>query len=268
MQEVGRKTRSSCFRKSPERENRRAEATVVDEDEAAGEGWIAGDEALVGRDRKPGDGASDEELSSLILLDCEEWWTPNTGESFAGEMDERERRESENFLLPKIGSLYTLADASVAVNSTYAGAATGSTVTAVQKSGGWFGFGFISDAMEVDLKAELNLKVHDIFLSSSGHTHSEKEKYIEKLDFAAKDTTMFICNARIPLCVLDFQCWRICNCAIFSYPFVEGRSSFSWEYGMGYFSAVAPGFGVCWLAAFDACYALWLRFLYPLIFPC
>ncbi|KAI3479191.1 hypothetical protein L1887_58812 [Cichorium endivia] len=25
------------------------------------------------------------------------------------------------------------------------------------------------------------------------------------------------------------------------YPFVEGRSSFSWEYGMGYFSAVAPG---------------------------
>ncbi|KAG9438580.1 hypothetical protein H6P81_021475 [Aristolochia fimbriata] len=27
----------------------------------------------------------------------------------------------------------------------------------------------------------------------------------------------------------------------FWYPFVEGRSSFSWEYGMGYFSAVAPG---------------------------
>ncbi|CAN6472096.1 unnamed protein product [Victoria cruziana] len=26
-----------------------------------------------------------------------------------------------------------------------------------------------------------------------------------------------------------------------AYPFVEGRSSFSWEYGMGYFSAVAPG---------------------------
>ncbi|KAJ9541811.1 hypothetical protein OSB04_028317 [Centaurea solstitialis] len=25
------------------------------------------------------------------------------------------------------------------------------------------------------------------------------------------------------------------------YPFVEGRSSFSWEYGMGYFSVVAPG---------------------------
>ncbi|GJT86178.1 hypothetical protein Tco_1067895 [Tanacetum coccineum] len=25
------------------------------------------------------------------------------------------------------------------------------------------------------------------------------------------------------------------------YPFVEGRSSFSWEYGIGYFSAVAPG---------------------------
>ena len=27
----------------------------------------------------------------------------------------------------------------------------------------------------------------------------------------------------------------------YRYPFVEGRSSFSWEYGMGYFSAVAPG---------------------------
>ena len=27
----------------------------------------------------------------------------------------------------------------------------------------------------------------------------------------------------------------------YRYPFVEGRSSFSWEYGMGYFSDVAPG---------------------------
>ncbi|KAK7296154.1 hypothetical protein VNO77_50669 [Canavalia gladiata] len=27
----------------------------------------------------------------------------------------------------------------------------------------------------------------------------------------------------------------------YRYPFVEGRSSFSWEYGMDYFSAVAPG---------------------------
>ncbi|KAL4287296.1 hypothetical protein HN51_054911 [Arachis hypogaea] len=27
----------------------------------------------------------------------------------------------------------------------------------------------------------------------------------------------------------------------YRYPFVEGRSSFSWEYGMGYFSAVALG---------------------------
>ncbi|KAK2636900.1 hypothetical protein Ddye_031692 [Dipteronia dyeriana] len=27
----------------------------------------------------------------------------------------------------------------------------------------------------------------------------------------------------------------------YRYPFVEGRSSFSWEYSMGYFSAVAPG---------------------------
>ena len=26
----------------------------------------------------------------------------------------------------------------------------------------------------------------------------------------------------------------------YRYPFVEGRSSFSWEYGMGYFNAVAP----------------------------
>ncbi|KAG6467947.1 hypothetical protein ZIOFF_072512 [Zingiber officinale] len=26
----------------------------------------------------------------------------------------------------------------------------------------------------------------------------------------------------------------------YRYPFVEGRSSFSWEYGMGYFRAVAP----------------------------
>ncbi|PWA74212.1 hypothetical protein CTI12_AA254690 [Artemisia annua] len=27
----------------------------------------------------------------------------------------------------------------------------------------------------------------------------------------------------------------------YMYPFVEGRSSFSWEYGIGYFSAIAPG---------------------------
>ncbi|XLS96862.1 hypothetical protein HN51_039597 [Arachis hypogaea] len=27
----------------------------------------------------------------------------------------------------------------------------------------------------------------------------------------------------------------------YRHPFVEGRSSFFWEYGMGYFSAVAPG---------------------------
>ncbi|KAL8228516.1 hypothetical protein R6Q57_016100 [Mikania cordata] len=27
----------------------------------------------------------------------------------------------------------------------------------------------------------------------------------------------------------------------YRYPFVEGRSSFSWEYGMGYFSVVTPG---------------------------
>ncbi|KAI9187355.1 hypothetical protein LWI28_027186 [Acer negundo] len=27
----------------------------------------------------------------------------------------------------------------------------------------------------------------------------------------------------------------------YRYPFVEGRSSFSWEYSMGYFSAVTPG---------------------------
>ncbi|KAI9119535.1 hypothetical protein K1719_009411 [Acacia pycnantha] len=27
----------------------------------------------------------------------------------------------------------------------------------------------------------------------------------------------------------------------YNYRFVEGRSSFSWEYGMGYFSAVTPG---------------------------
>ncbi|KAJ7941265.1 Cell wall-associated hydrolase, partial [Quillaja saponaria] len=33
------------------------------------------------------------------------------------------------------------------------------------------------------------------------------------------------------------------TCVGFGYrlPFCEGRSSFSWEYGMGYFSAVAPG---------------------------
>ncbi|KAF3449793.1 hypothetical protein FNV43_RR05871 [Rhamnella rubrinervis] len=34
---------------------------------------------------------------------------------------------------------------------------------------------------------------------------------------------------------------RLCGDLCFWYPFVEGRSSFSWEYGMGYFSAVAPG---------------------------
>ncbi|KAK5769800.1 hypothetical protein PVK06_050009 [Gossypium arboreum] len=34
---------------------------------------------------------------------------------------------------------------------------------------------------------------------------------------------------------------RLCGDLCFWYPFVEGRSSFSWEYSMGYFSAVAPG---------------------------
>lgn len=48
------------------------------------------------------------------------------------------------------GLLYTLADAAVAVDTTSGGAASGSADTAVQKSGGWFGF--ISDAMEVVLK--------------------------------------------------------------------------------------------------------------------
>ncbi|EXC01914.1 hypothetical protein L484_018826 [Morus notabilis] len=33
---------------------------------------------------------------------------------------------------------------------------------------------------------------------------------------------------------------RLCGDLCFWYPFVEGRSSFSWEYGIGYFSAVAP----------------------------
>ena len=31
-----------------------------------------------------------------------------------------------------------------------------------------------------------------------------------------------------------------CVCFRYKYPFVEGRSSFSWEYGMDYFSVVAP----------------------------
>ncbi|CAK9188305.1 unnamed protein product [Ilex paraguariensis] len=48
------------------------------------------------------------------------------------------------------GVLYTLADAAVAVDSASGGAASGSTDTAVQKNGGWFGF--ISDSMEVVLK--------------------------------------------------------------------------------------------------------------------
>ncbi|KAL5573227.1 hypothetical protein UlMin_022824 [Ulmus minor] len=38
---------------------------------------------------------------------------------------------------------------------------------------------------------------------------------------------------------------RLCGDLCFWYPFVEGRSSFSWEYGMGYFSAVAPGIFTC-----------------------
>ncbi|PPS07119.1 hypothetical protein GOBAR_AA13524 [Gossypium barbadense] len=33
----------------------------------------------------------------------------------------------------------------------------------------------------------------------------------------------------------------ICVSFRYRYPFVEGCSSFSWEYSMGYFSAVAPG---------------------------
>ncbi|XVF55842.1 hypothetical protein PTKIN_Ptkin06aG0069200 [Pterospermum kingtungense] len=38
---------------------------------------------------------------------------------------------------------------------------------------------------------------------------------------------------------------RLCGdlCFWYRYPFVEGRSSFSWEYSMGYFSAVAPSTG-------------------------
>ncbi|KHG27218.1 hypothetical protein F383_34126 [Gossypium arboreum] len=34
---------------------------------------------------------------------------------------------------------------------------------------------------------------------------------------------------------------RVPGATALKYPFVEGRSSFSWEYSMGYFSAVAPG---------------------------
>ncbi|KAK5838493.1 hypothetical protein PVK06_007223 [Gossypium arboreum] len=34
---------------------------------------------------------------------------------------------------------------------------------------------------------------------------------------------------------------RLCGDLCFWYPFVEGRSSISWEYSMGYFSAVVPG---------------------------
>lgn len=50
------------------------------------------------------------------------------------------------------GLLYTLADAAVALDSTTGGSASDSTNSAVQKSGGWFGF--ISDGMEVFLKVE------------------------------------------------------------------------------------------------------------------
>ncbi|CAN4118962.1 unnamed protein product [Withania somnifera] len=34
---------------------------------------------------------------------------------------------------------------------------------------------------------------------------------------------------------------RLCGDLCFWYPLAQSRSSFSWEYGMGYFSAVAPG---------------------------
>ncbi|KAJ3667225.1 hypothetical protein LUZ61_021084 [Rhynchospora tenuis] len=38
---------------------------------------------------------------------------------------------------------------------------------------------------------------------------------------------------------------RLCGDLCFWYPFVESRSSFSWEYDMSYFSVVAPVFIVC-----------------------
>ncbi|ERN19185.1 hypothetical protein AMTR_s00061p00179720 [Amborella trichopoda] len=45
-------------------------------------------------------------------------------------------------------------------------------------------------------------------------------------------------NCLVPLGILYLP-----TCVVFGYryPFVEGRSSFSWEYGMGYFNVEAPG---------------------------
>ncbi|KAL0919900.1 hypothetical protein M5K25_012026 [Dendrobium thyrsiflorum] len=45
-------------------------------------------------------------------------------------------------------------------------------------------------------------------------------------------------NCLAPLCILYLP---TCVGFGYRYPLVEGRSRFSWEYGMGYFSAVAPG---------------------------
>ncbi|CAN6462614.1 unnamed protein product [Victoria cruziana] len=44
-------------------------------------------------------------------------------------------------------------------------------------------------------------------------------------------------------CLAPLGIFYLPTCVSFGYryPFVEGRSSFSWEYGMGYFSVVAPG---------------------------
>ncbi|TKY66849.1 ORF91 protein [Spatholobus suberectus] len=44
-------------------------------------------------------------------------------------------------------------------------------------------------------------------------------------------------------CLVPLGILYLATCVDFGYryPFVEGRSSFSWEYGMDYFSAVAPG---------------------------
>ncbi|CAN6453970.1 unnamed protein product [Victoria cruziana] len=47
----------------------------------------------------------------------------------------------------------------------------------------------------------------------------------------------------LPNCLTPLGILYLPTCVSFGYryPFVEGRSSFSWEYGIGYFSAVVPG---------------------------
>ncbi|KAJ9567578.1 hypothetical protein OSB04_003544 [Centaurea solstitialis] len=77
-------------------------------------------------------------------------------------------------------------------------------------------------------------------------TTIEQQKLQVQLDEIFERDLMFYTTPHDHLqesCLVPLGILYLPTCVVFGYryPFVEGRSSFSWEYDMGYFSAVAPG---------------------------